>query len=880
MRPVKIEFKAFGPYKNYEIVDFDKISSQGLFLICGKTGVGKTMIIDAMTFALYGKSSGSGRDSFGGMRCQNADDSDETFVKFEFEHNGKFYIFERRQVKKRVNFSQEYNLLFREAGEQWQVVFENPKESDLNKKAVEIIGLEYEQFRQVIVLPQGQFERLLVSKSDEKEKILQNIFGEALWQKIAESMYEKASERKANLDKMRESNQIKLEQLGCNSIEELENKIKELKEEMSANVGAKQYLRKEEKSLKKERALLEQFEQLDAKRAKLLALEDKKEHIEKKKQKLKLAKRANNLRPFVEAMQNAKDEYDVRIKDFESAQKQLDNSKQKLDSISAMIDEHKSQESSIAKMKNQIVVFSERRSDYAELSKISEDIVSLESNCSLAKKEMDAAELLLEKDREKLAQLNKKRSRLSKELDELWNIYLAGITGEIASKLEDNKPCPVCGSLNHPNPASVSSDKVTKVDVDRKDKELKCVVESINQTEERNKECDKAFNQKKEGYISIKKEYDFACDSYNKKKERLVDGIASEKELDKQIEILEKKVQSYTEESEALEKKLALINEEKVKNDGVLQMSKKECEGAKQALEKASEELLEKLSKEATLTVTNIHEYLLGDEELDRINKEVNNYDKEKEDLRLELENVEKSLEEFVRPDSMLLSKKEKRLEEEKETVSRNEGGFDSKLKHYRDIHSEVIKSLKEIEEKYTVAEDDLRFAKNLRGDTGTGIQRYVLGIMFSSVVDAANKMLELVHDGRYRMYRTDDKGKGNKKGLELKVIDKMSHNEEGRFVNTLSGGEKFLASLALSIGMSTVAGRSGIKIEALFIDEGFGSLDEASIADAMNVLNTIQKSNGIVGIISHVQLLQERISSKLIVESDKDGSHIKRSIG
>ena len=125
------------------------------------------------------------------------------------------------------------------------------------------------------------------------------------------------------------------------------------------------------------------------------------------------------------------------------------------------------------------------------------------------------------------------------------------------------------------------------------------------------------------------------------------------------------------------------------------------------------------------------------------------------------------------------------------------------------------------------------------------------------------------------------DKAQGtNKRGLELKVFDRNSGEHEGRFISTLSGGEKFLASLALSIGMSTIAQKSGIRIEALFIDEGFGSLDDDSIGDAMSVLNSIQKANGLVGIISHVQLLQDQIPSKLRVEEDAGDSHIVQTVG
>ena len=206
---------------------------------------------------------------------------------------------------------------------------------------------------------------------------------------------------------------------------------------------------------------------------------------------------------------------------------------------------------------------------------------------------------------------------------------------------------------------------------------------------------------------------------------------------------------------------------------------------------------------------------------------------------------------------------------------------LENNIERLENKYKNLISEGEGIEEKIHQTENDYVFAKKLRGDTGTGIQRYVLGVMFSSVVVAANKMLEHVHGGRYRLYRTDDKAQGsNKRGLELKVYDKHSEDGNGRFVSTLSGGEKFLASLALSIGMSTVAQKSGIKINALFIDEGFGSLDEDSISDAMNILNSIQEANGLVGIISHVQLLQERIPTKLKVIEVEKGSHIVKTIG
>ncbi len=137
--------------------------------------------------------------------------------------------------------------------------------------------------------------------------------------------------------------------------------------------------------------------------------------------------------------------------------------------------------------------------------------------------------------------------------------------------------------------------------------------------------------------------------------------------------------------------------------------------------------------------------------------------------------------------------------------------------------------------------------------------------------------MLSKVHGGRYQLFRTDDKGSGNKKGLELKVYDRRSPDDKtGRSVRMLSGGEKFLVSLSLSIGMSTIAQKAGMRIDSLFIDEGFGTLDETSINDAMEILECVRKNSGVIGIISHVKLLEENIATQIEVVKTDNGNYIK----
>ena len=196
------------------------------------------------------------------------------------------------------------------------------------------------------------------------------------------------------------------------------------------------------------------------------------------------------------------------------------------------------------------------------------------------------------------------------------------------------------------------------------------------------------------------------------------------------------------------------------------------------------------------------------------------------------------------------------------------------------DMRTELqdLKARKETYDADRIAVDkDLEFAKRLRGSAGVSLQRYVLGVRFGAVTAEANRLLETVYGGRYQIHRTDEaSGRTHKKGLELEVYDTIQNQR--RSVNTLSGGEKFLVSLSLAIGLSAVvrAGGGGVNMEAMFVDEGFGSLDDKSVDDAVSILQSIRQNSGaVVGIISHVGRLEETIPTKLEVIKGKEGSTI-----
>jgi DNA repair exonuclease SbcCD ATPase subunit len=231
MKPISVRFQCFGPYMAEQFIDFTRLEAGGLFLICGETGAGKTTILDAICYALYGKSSGNLRGDFSVMRCKLAE-KEETFTEFIFESCGKQYKFTRSLKMGRKNLNDSHNCLQWEDGA-WVPIFENPKATAVNKKAEELIGLTYEQFRQVIILPQGQFEKLLVSNSEEKEKILVSLFHADRWQRIAEEIYRRVARQDEQLKEEKKQITYKLKEYHLESPAQLEEVGRIRREELA-----------------------------------------------------------------------------------------------------------------------------------------------------------------------------------------------------------------------------------------------------------------------------------------------------------------------------------------------------------------------------------------------------------------------------------------------------------------------------------------------------------------------------------------------------------------------------------------------------------------------------------------------------------------------
>lgn len=884
MKPLIIRFQAFGPYKNEEIVDFQKLSNQGLFLICGETGSGKTTILDAMTFALFGKSSGGMRNQMESMRCKQSDWGVDTFVQYDFELHGSVYRFERKLECKKVKLSASQNVYLQNEDGIFDPIFENCREKDINTKAKELLGLDYEQFRQVIILPQGQFEKLLTSASDEKEKILVSIFGVDKWQKIANYFYENAAQRRHQLLKTKEQLEMRLQDENCSTLEQFEIQLKELQRmhvDKQSTYAEKDYDGKR-KQLDAQRDLAKQFFTLRELQQKLLDLENKKAYFAEQERRLHTAEKAEMVKPVLEAFTHAASDYQKRAEaerklGGQIEQRVFEEAKAKQD-LEFLLE----QKVFIEKLQQERIRLEERRSYYEGWNVKEQEFFKQKEILEERMKLLQKAETLTQKTYKNLEKVSIEYKEIREDYTKLSEMFLAGIVGNLAANLKEGMPCPVCGSVEHPAKAEVSDVLVTEKDVKEKETQMHFQFEAIEIAQE-----------KYQNALQEKEEFEHICAEQKNKvvlaekelenaKGNLIEGIVSIQDLEKQIAARLAEIERFQKKKEKFEniwkEKQELLTELKAR----VAVAKEETLGSLEKKCKAEELVKEKLKKAGFADVDEAQNATLPHGEMQKFRNDLAKYQAEIKHVSSEAVKLQACLEKKEDPNLMRCEEELIQIAKEKEEMLAEIARIQLEVKQ-KEEKLEVMNKLSEAyKASWTQAETDWALAKNLRGDTGIGLQRYVLGVMFSSVIAAANKMLEKVHGGRYRLFRSDEKGQGsNKKGLELKVFDSFSREgDEGRSVKTLSGGEKFLVSLALSIGMSTVAQKSGTHLDAMFVDEGFGSLDQNSIEDALEVLASIQKANAAVGIISHVQVLQDHIPTKLEIKKSRDGSKIVTNIG
>lgn len=1004
MRPEILKLQAFGPYVKQQCINFHVFDEQHLFLIQGETGSGKTMLLDAMTYALYGKSSGSQREDLYSMRSRFAEVQDATVVDFQFQLHQRTYRFVRTITMRKKRNQELTPQMQIDAGEivdgEFVPFFENPKLKNVEEKAVELLGLSYAQFVQVMILPQGKFEQLLTSKSEEKQEILKTLFQMERWTGINQALSDTMKQKREQLDMKKQRREALLSGIEMQSPEEitvwlkhagstrriLEQEVKQKQEllEQIKQEAAQQRLRKEQLTL------LQQAE-LDWERL-LQQEEDMKQlyvYLERQKELIKVLPEWNTL-------QQCRNIWKQRVDNLHAVAKQhelLNQQKQAAPLWQTQLQEYKGQEQNLRQklheaqelrpLVQQLQQLLVKENALRELQDKQQQLVEqkqkhcseLNSNKEQLRQKIETAQLTLDglehaaqhfvvwrqadyheqqriqhsgklkaeeaEEKELILQIKLREEQLiplQQAYDEAMRTYLNNSAVQLAALLKEHEPCPVCGSTTHP---ALAETKAAYQDVvqlkqlqERLDQEKEAVQGIQQQLEHVRLSIQMRLTamQEHEKAIQTLLQQPFSQTEFTRLQQKQQQAEQLNlvlHELLQQQERLQQKQQEEDAALQQLQQKLQELHTEALLNDQqrtVLQDSIP-CELRSP---RALNDCLQQLQQELDLTVALVvkqetrlrqleinlaqqqrdHEHAqkeeqqakqalqaseiswqavaqnriqeeemqgLKQEDLQKREQQMQEYALKKEQLKTRIQDLQQRCAAIAEQNLEALLAQQEQLMQEVEQLQLKLADITTHETMYLQVQASITQIQKELDVEEPAFVELAHFVRAMRGDNGMGIERYVLGIMLGSITQQANQLLKLVHNGRYQIFRSDEaSGRTRKYGLELSIYDSFTCNT--RSVVSLSGGEKFLVSLALSLALSAVvqARNGGIQLDTMFIDEGFGTLDEHSIADALAVLQIMSSSRGYVGIISHVELLKENIPAGILVEKSREGSHVQ----
>ena len=890
MKPISVRFKCFGPYVEEQFIDFKDLERSGLFLICGETGAGKTTILDAMCYALYGQSSGGSRGSLQDMRCKRAAAEEDTFVEYIFssgEDTYRFYrcVRPRRQHKasqeagKTQTFNEEFECQILRDDQFVPMSDTKATQTYINNMAVEILGLKYEQFKQVIILPQGQFEKLLTSDSDEKEKILVKLFRADKFEKMSRYIVEKVSEEEKALKLQKALMAQKLQNLGCSNLEELNSLKEETDRECTALLEQYHVL---EKEIIHKKGLLDQakkddegFCALEAAEKQLAALNAMEDQIRKDKQKLERAKTAETITPAYGEYQRCREAFKEAGKTMEEREKMLAAARERVRGLNLEKQSHEENRPGYEEQKKQKILLESLQDLYQALPGKEKACREAERAEAQAARTLETAVRGLTNADEMLQDTILKQKQAEAAYNLGQNDYLLNIGFTLAKDLEEGKKCPVCGSCHHPEPAKPGERPVSEDEMKALSEAYQDAIKNSDKAREYRAQAAEEKQQADLKLAACRKDAEAADQIYREALSQRAEGIASESQRLAALKALTREIADFEDADQSMQDRINTADSDLKTQDQRREDALQDAEAAQKALQAAEEEWKSAAENAGFADVQDYQKACMDPGSRQSLQVKVIRYDTDLQNSLKDVQQKKAALGDRVRPDVAGAEARLLDAEKQKEAVSTQLGLQKQALEIRTRVYEELQKELPLWDQKDQRNKANMEFAKRLRGDNSISLQRYVLGVMLTSITGAANQLLKTVYGGRYQLYRTNEATNGKqKRGLALVVADQDGQ----RSVNSLSGGEKFLLSLSLGIGLATIvqAQGNGIRLEAMFIDEGFGSLDEKSIDDAMEILETVRSGSGIVGIISHVERLAETIPAKIEITKTKNGSKCK----
>ena len=909
MRPLKITMSAFGPYAGEVTLDMQKLGKSGIYLITGDTGAGKTTVFDAISYALYGEASGNYRENTT-LRSKYASADTPTFVELEFEYNNEIYKINRNPEYPRPNKRGEgFTKQSANAELVMPVGSVITKIKEVSAKVEEIIGINKNQFSQIAMIAQGDFRKLLNCETNERSKIFRKIFKTEPYHNIEIKLSSLFNELKRNREKEKSGIEQYINQLKCNENDTLSLELERAK---SGDVLIEDVIKLAGEIINKDTLEYTKTQK---------NIESINEEIEKINSNIKLYENQEATKKAYAKASAKLEELKTKRNDCEKAYKSAEAQRERLDDLTRKInlinskmpkyDELKSLENSIKertqsfeksnnslKLKQQEITSLEKEID--EKSKALEEVKGadlLVQKLTVQKEEINKKaealkELKTEIDRCKTEQKNLKNAQsfaksaldeygaLENEYNQIYIAFFNEQAGIIADELKDGEPCPVCGSTSHPNLARKSENAPSQADVESAQNLVKKAQEKANKARDTASALksrvdeiaanvksaakklfgtdDNIFDDYNSNINALKKEYDCTLALLKTANEKL----NLYKKLDKEIPKIQEKQKSLSDE-------ISKLNTQKASDEAFISENTKRVTSIKSELDFESANLAKDKLKEYTNLSSDIK---------NAIEKSKNDFDdiKSKYDTQKGTKaSLENALKEFKEIDLASLNEKSLKLNEYKKDIDKTAKSLYSRIESNKLLVDNISKKrdiLKEYDDKYVWLKALSETANgDISGKEKITLETFVQMTYFDSIIRKANIRLLTMSDGQYELVRRSDAETLKKnEGLALDVIDHF--NGSSRSVSTLSGGESFMASLCLALGLSDEiqSSNGGIKLDTMFVDEGFGSLDGEALDRALSALTSLSQGNRLVGIISHVDALRDRIDNKIVITKDR----------
>ncbi|GHV50128.1 nuclease SbcCD subunit C [Synergistales bacterium] len=1013
MKPLKLTISAFGSYADTQTIDFTKLGANGLYLITGETGSGKTTIFDAISYALFGQASGTSRNRYRMLRSDYAEGRVKTFVNLDFAVGDSPYNITRTIIPHiartgEVSYTDSTALTLSDKTTLG-------RDSEVKSKIAEIVGLDREQFAQIVMIAQNDFLRFLQSGTDDRVKILRRIFGTGALKYFQDSLKSRAKDLNGELDICRRDferrgidpykreeqfteweAQIKIDKAALSEADKNLGVYEKQKTDIAAQTAVAEELSKKFSDLDTNLASLaghsakaDEMKLLGERRARgeialrrVKPLADKasetgrryvmaqsefvtaKTNAETAFAETEAAKKAFAELPSPAEKQAAfdklKQEWEqetARLKRLTSLQTNRDDitaKRKELDTLQTELSEILKSIAGLPSLADTQTSFEKLKQEHEKAENLLTKLTALQAGyAAIMKAQADLGKLQAE-----FETLNTDYAALNAGYEAMNERFLRGQAGLLARTLQSGEPCPVCGSAEHPAPACPAGDDISEGKLkkgkdaadkargkrDAKTSECSALIGQVETLSKRfladlsefvpdaaletaeallsgalaaAQSAVKTLTAKKAADEEALSELTAHWDSVTKKRDELTPKCTelkssadtlikrfmadfaefapdaawdnAGKRLAETFAAAKAKTKELTSRKEADERTLAELiksRETAAKRNADADAAHKAALALVTERERREREQI-KLRDEAQSAYSEAlqsHNFadkaeyiaaLVTEDELTKIIKQLAGYEKEGERLDAEIKRLRAETSDKAKPDLEKLADEAELLDAAISELRVKRDKVKSRLEQTELVRKELLHSA----ELFAKLEKQYAAVKQL-SDTANGrldFETYAQTAYFERVLSAANSRLKFMSQNRYALLRkTEIDDARRRSGLELEVLD--AYTGKPRSANSLSGGESFMASLSLALGLSDVVQQSagGIRIDAMFIDEGFGSLDAEVLELAVRTLSDMTGGGRVIGIISHVAELRERIDKQIQVEKTTAGSRIK----